>query len=791
MVAVGYARRVKAEGKTPSGSRSRWLLETAIAASPLLVVGALPAAWTTLPLDQYVPLHSLAEIFSVVVAMLVFASGWSTAREREAGAVAVVAAGFLGVGLLDCAHLLSYASMPRFVTPSGPAKAIYFWLAARGLAALTMLSVPLLSTRVPWRRHVWLIASLALTVGVYAAVLFAPSSLPEVFVPDVGLTATKRGIELVNIGLYTLAFGLLVERGASDWRGASVPLVRAALLMALGEIPFALYSTVSDGFNFVGHAYKVAAYVFLYRAIFVETVRRPYAELRTSVAALEESESRFRQLAENIREVFWLRDVDSGRFVYLSPGFEAVFGSPPETVTDLDMFMPHVHADDRAALRETIDGAIARGAPSTVEYRIVRPDGEVRWVRALSFPVLGASGSPVRVAGITTDVTAERNASELLARAQRMEGLGRLAGGVAHDFNNLLTVIYASIELARAELPPDHPAQADLQQTFEAATRARELTAQLLAFARKRPGEVRHIDIGELVARSSGLLRPLVGTDIELSLLVEPGEHVVEIDASQMEQVIMNLIVNAKDAMPSGGIIVASVNRVDAGPPGVDTAGPWMRLRVEDNGVGMAPEVAKHAFEPFFTTKGPGKGTGLGLATSFGIIAQAGGSIAIVSAPGQGTKMDVLLPLKRGPVDRIAEVPAHRADSHGTETILVVDDEAAVRTFTARVLRQNGYQVLTAANGRDALDLAEKHSGPIDLLLTDLVMPLMGGHELASRVLASRPNMLVLFVSGYPGESQTLSPHPLFVKPYTGSALLVRIRQHLDARRETTVEAVV
>jgi PAS domain S-box-containing protein len=754
--------------------RNRWLLEGSLAALPLLVVWCVPSGWTVLKLDDYTPLHSFAEMFAVVVSMLAFANGWSTPGPRRSANVTVVAAAFLAVGLLDFAHLLSYQSMPRLVTPSSPSKAIYFWLAARGIAAAAMLSLPLVLTSIGTRRFIVLGVSVAATGLAYLGVLYAPEHLPVVFMPGTGLTGTKVGAEVVLTALYAAAFLLLCIRGAPSFRSALPQLQRAALLMTLGEIPFALYQSVSDGFNILGHVYKVAAYLFVYRAILNETVLAPHTELHASVEALRESEARFQQLAENIREVFWLRDATTGRMIYLSPAFESLYGRPPEAVQDAEALVKLVHPDDRDALRAVIVNQ-KRGEATTIEYRLVREDG-VRWVRSATVPIPGPDGAVTRVAGIASDVTAEREAQDVLARAERMAGLGRFAGGVAHDFNNLLTVIFASLEMAADDLPQDHPVQREIRQSQEAAARARDLTAQLLSFARQRPGEVRRFDLGQLAAKACAMARPLLGSNVELAVLVEPGDHAVRADPAQLEQVILNLLVNAKDAMPDGGKVVVSVQ----GLPAVGDRGPSVQLKVRDTGAGMTREVAAHVFDPFFTTKAPGKGTGLGLATSFGIVAQAGGQISVDSEPGRGTTMSVQLAASPGPIEEQKEDAHAQPDVRGTETVLLAEDEVAIRLFTTRLLQQNGYTVLVATNGREALDIAAAHEGPIHLLLSDVVMPLMGGHELATHFVAARPEAVVLLVSGYAAGAPLQSEHPMLAKPYTGSTLLRRIRQRLD-----------
>jgi PAS domain S-box-containing protein len=763
---------------------SAWVAEGLVAALPLLVASFLPNATGTLPLSAYVPLHSFMEMFSIVVSALVFASSYGAPRARNAG-VAFVGAGFLAVALLDGAHVLSFRTMPTFVTPSGAGKAIYFWLAARFAAGGSLLTVPL-AHRVSGRRSTWLLVSLSFTALVYAVVLGAQDHLPAVIVEGIGLTRAKIGAEIAIAALHALAFGLLVGKGAPGWKGATDDVARAALLLTLGEVPFALYTNIADVMNLTGHAYKVAGYFLLYRGIFVESVRRPYADLAASNAALAESERRFEQLAQNIREVFWLRELDSGRYLYMSPGARVVFGRPPESFATLRDLVAIVHPDDLERFEEALTGDRARDS-GPLEYRIVHPGGGVRWIRGERFPIRDADGRVRRVAGLTADVTDQRDASEMLARAQRMEGLGRFAGGVAHDFNNLLTIMLASLELAENELPADHPARGDLRQTFEAAQRARQLTSQLLAFAKRKPGESRVVDLGAQVAAATAMMRPMLGADVELAVLVDPGEYPVRIDPGQLDQVLLNLVTNAKDAMPSGGKIVVSLGRESnptGGPPG-----RWVRLRVQDTGTGMSEEVAKHAFEPFYTTKGPGKGTGLGLATSFGIIEQAGGTIELHSELGKGTRIDLLLPPAAGPVTPSKPVPAKNPSSRGTETILVVEDEGKVRDFTARVLRRAGYEVLVAQNGVEALELADDKLARIDLVLSDVVMPLMSGPELVQRLTAARPQLKVLFVTGYAGEPQSSFSHPVFAKPYTGSALLERVRQELDAEPEKRAES--
>jgi signal transduction histidine kinase len=381
---------------------------------------------------------------------------------------------------------------------------------------------------------------------------------------------------------------------------------------------------------------------------------------------------------------------------------------------------------------------------------------------------------------------------EQLHHAQKMEAIGRLAGGVAHDFNNILTAVMSYAGLVLGGLPPDHPVRDDLQGIQNTARRGAELTRQLLAFARKQVIEPRVTSMKDLILNTEKLLRRLISEDIELVTQISPDVGRIKVDAGQFEQVLVNLVVNACDAMPEGGkLTIEATNTIldeyymrqqpDIGP------GEYAMLSVSDNGIGMSADVLERIFEPFYTTKDRGKGTGLGLSTVFGIVKQNNGHIWVHSEPGHGTTLNVCLPC----VDELPSAISVRKESaslpQGTETILLVEDEAAVRSLVARVLRQYGYTVLEAGNGEEALRLVENYPDQvIHLLLTDMVMPYLGGKALADQLTAQRPELKVLFTSGY--TDKTIIHHyvldagiAFLPKPFAPEPLVRKVREVIES----------
>lgn len=509
-------------------------------------------------------------------------------------------------------------------------------------------------------------------------------------------------------------------------------------------------------------------------------------ERRAAEEALRESEQRFRQITETIDDVFWLVDVPRTRILYVSPKYEQLWGRTMQSLYEnIASFLESVHEDDRPRMRARLARELEYGYDDT--FRIRKPDGSVAWIRDRAFPVRGPDGSVTAVAGLATDVTPQRRLEEQLAQSQKLESIGRLAGGVAHDFNNLLTVILSGAELALREAPQEGALRADLLQIREAGQRAANLTAQLLAFARRQVVAPVRVDLNELMRGMDRLLRRVIGEDIELVTLLAPDLGMVFVDRSRLEQVVVNLAVNARDAMPRGGRLTLQTSNftVDAAfHPDIDT-GEYVMLAVSDDGIGIAPDVLEHVFEPFFTTKDFGRGTGLGLATCYGMIRQAGGHILVESEPGSGTTFKILLPRESTGTVSVPP-PAMSSPSGGHETILFVEDEAIVRTVGVRILRETGYTVIEAKGGADALRVASEHAGTIHLLLSDVVMPQMSGIDLARRLRETRPDLKVLLTSGY--TEHTILEHgapdmtsAFLQKPYVLESLLAKVRETLDA----------
>jgi PAS domain S-box-containing protein len=473
-----------------------------------------------------------------------------------------------------------------------------------------------------------------------------------------------------------------------------------------------------------------------------------------------------------------------GYFKQVNPAWSRLLGWTNEELLSAP-YTDLVHPDDQvglAAIEERLRrGEMIRG----YENRYLCHDGSYRWFSWNAIPV----PENQVIYGITRDVTEEKRLADMFHHAQKMEAVGQLASGVAHDFNNLLTVINGYTQLLLTELSADDSRRDPLTQVLDAGRRATELTSQLLAFSRKAIIEPKILDINHVIESSARMLRRLVGEDVRLetSLAAVP---LVRVDPGQLEQVLMNLAVNGRDAMPAGGRVSIATTTL-ALPHGVPTdsgeviGGPCVLLSVTDTGIGMPPEVRSRIFEPFFTTKGPGKGTGLGLATVYGIVRQAGGTISVESEPGHGTTFRVVLPaVQEEPVASTSAVID--VAPRGTETVLITEDEVGVRDVAAAMLEMQGYKVLVAESGAEAVRVGSAHPGPIHLLLTDVVMPDLGGRALAELVCGRRPGVRVLYMSGYTDDAVIRTgveaARDWFIqKPFTPLSLARRVREVLDA----------
>jgi PAS domain S-box-containing protein len=510
--------------------------------------------------------------------------------------------------------------------------------------------------------------------------------------------------------------------------------------------------------------------------------------LRTT-QTLRTTEERMRFALENAHVGVWDIDYATGVLQW-SDILELQCGLKPGTFEGtFEAFMERIHPEDRASTLATFRQAQQTGADFSEEHRTIRPDGTVRWLSGAGRILLDERGEPQRGIGISLDVTERRKLEQQFQQAQKMEAVGRLAGGVAHDFNNLLTAVLGYCELLLATFAADDPRRRDLEQVASAATRGAGLTRQLLAFSRKQIIDPKLLDVNAVMKDMRPMLTRLIGEDVRVTLELTPELAPVVADRTQIEQIAMNLAVNARDAMPRGGSLTISTSHVqldeDYAAMHVDLKpGAYVALTMTDTGTGMTPEVQAHLFEPFFTTKEEGRGTGLGLATVYGIVKQSGGTIGVYSEVGKGTSVHVYLP-------RAAAAPPLREEAEatrrigGTETILVVEDAEGLRQLLKRVLAQQGYTVLAAANANEALRLVAQTSA-IDLVLTDVVMPGASGPELTKQIAEQFPAMKVVYMSGYTEDAISqhgvLKPGIAFLhKPFTSQTLGRKIRDVLDA----------
>jgi len=487
---------------------------------------------------------------------------------------------------------------------------------------------------------------------------------------------------------------------------------------------------------------------------------RTKAQRAQAEEALAASEVRFQQLAENIRELFWMTDARTGEMVYLSPSVERILGlRAEEIIAAPDRWSSLIEPDDRARVL----GALARvvnGGEFDEQYRIHHPDGTMRWLHSRAFPVRDASGAVARVVGVSDDITERRHIEEQLRQVQKLEAIGQLAGGIAHDFNNILGAILMQTGIARALPGLSADARELLEDVESSAQRASNLTRQLLTFSRKQVMQPREVELNDLVATLARMLRRVVPETVQLQLSMPPRSLLVMGDPGMLEQVVMNLTLNARDAMPNGGqLSIETFSRTLTTEdvrafPGV-TAGSFHGVRVRDTGTGIPPSVRPHIFDPFFTTKEVGKGTGLGLATAFGIVQQHRGVLLVHSVVGEGSTFECLVPALASArtVADATPMPAV-AVPRGQATILLVEDDNPLRRMLQRVLEGEGHRVHTARSGREALDRWATYEPTPNLLFTDMVMPDgVGGAELAQRLCERAPTLRVIFSSGYDPES--------------------------------------
>ncbi len=510
-----------------------------------------------------------------------------------------------------------------------------------------------------------------------------------------------------------------------------------------------------------------------------------FAGISRDIRARKQAEAERDQFFSLSPDLLCISDFD-GFFIRLSPSWEAVLGYPLSELME-NPFVALVHDEDRAATVAEMS-KLARGIPVVSFHNRYRcKNGSYRWL------AWNATPDPHRgvIFAAARDVTEHRQLEEQFRQAQKMEAVGRLAAGVAHDFNNLLTVVMGMTDLLLDDFPSDTPSHTDLQEIRSVALRGSRLTTQLLTFARKTVVTPSVLDLNGVVNGALGLLKRLAGESIEVKAVLAPNLGFIRADSGQLEQVLVNLAVNARDAMPEGGSLL-----IETAPKEFDEAsaqaylgmapGRYAMLTVTDTGTGMDETTKAHLFEPFFTTKEAGKGTGLGLSTVFGIIEQSGGRIRVYSELGHGTAFKIYFPFTSEAESTLTAEPPTPESLSGTETLLVVDDDESLRRLVGRFLRSHGYHVLEAADGTEALRVSAQHPDPIHLVVTDVVMPGMNGPQLVTLLFKRRPQLRALFVSGYTDESFPMGPtfRPgvnYLPKPFSRRQLAERVRAILDA----------
>jgi len=557
-----------------------------------------------------------------------------------------------------------------------------------------------------------------------------------------------------------------------------------------GEAAPELYEAVGlrgDGNTFAVEL-RVAPVEFVGRSG-TQAILRDITGRKRMEAEIRESEERYRLLFErNLAGVY--RSTADGRLLECNRAYAQMMGyaSPADAMAQPGAAF-HPTPDGRERLLERIR---REGSLINFERAARRKDGSLIWVvENVSLLPSDEEGGEILL-GTVVDMTERRRLEEQLLQSQKMEAVGRLAGGIAHDFNNLLTAVSGYSELLLRELPDGDPRREFAEEIRKAGGRAAALTHQLLAFSRRQVLEPRVLDLNAVISGMERMLRRVIGEDIELITATQEELWHARADPGQIEQAILNLVVNARDAMPRGGKLTLETANVEldekfAGRYATVTPGPHVMLAVSDTGIGMDAELQARLFEPFFTTKEHGKGTGLGLSTTYGIVKQSGGSIWVYSEPGHGTTFKIYLPRCEEPLEELPPAPDTREAAPGTETVLVVEDEPEVRRLVERLLRGKGYRVLTAGSPADAVALAKAHEAAIDLLLTDVIMPGMNGRELARLLAPARPAMRVLYMSGYADAAMSqqgiLPPGTAFVsKPFTPEVLARKVREVLDGR---------
>jgi PAS domain S-box-containing protein len=758
---------------------------------------AMLAVSMTIVRSNFLLFHALAEIFSITVAWAVFFLVWNARRFIRNEALVLLGIAFFFIGLIDLLHTLAYRGMGVFPGPDTANLATQLWLAGRFMQAVTMLVFALClrrSLELPKVVAAYSVATLALLASIFVWNVF-----PDCYVEGSGLTPFKIASEYIVIAILLSSFiPFWRNRSYFDTRVFGY-LAFSIILTIMAEFSFTHYVGVFDMANVVGHLFKIASFMAIYLALIRSGLTRPYELI---FKELKDSEDFLNTTGHMAKVGGWEIDLKTNSVTWTKATKE-LFEVPADFLPTVDEAIAFFPGESGDRIDEAVGRAQEQGVPYDLELEFRTAKGNFRQVRTIGRPLM-KMGKCVRLSGTIQDITEHKQMQrehgkleEQLRQSQKMEAVGRLAGGIAHDFNNVLTAIQGYSDMVLLELPDDHPAFEDVQGIVKASENAANLIDQLLAFSRRQVIQPRVLNLNEVVGAALGMLRRIISGDIAIQFHPAADLWTVKVDPDQIVRILINLVINSRDAMPGGGVIALTTeNVVLEGLPDGESAdqpspGEYARIAIADTGFGIEPADQSMVFEPFFTTKGRGKGTGLGLSTVYGIVRQNDGRIALESTPAHGTTVFVDLPRCDGEPS-VEPSPTYSANLGGTETILVVDDEPTILPLAERALVAQGYRVLTATNGFEAIKRITQIDEPIDLLITDVVMPKMSGKELHDRAKALRPKLAVLFISGYSEDviarQGVLEDDMQFLqKPFRPRALVARVRGVLDARVKSPV----
>jgi PAS domain S-box-containing protein len=787
-------------------------------------------------LYSYLLFHSLAEIFSIIVASGIFMIAWNTRHMLANNYLRFLGISFLSVASIDLVHTLAYSGMGIFRGYDADL-ATQLWIAARYVESISFLVAVVIS-----RRQLSPYPLLAAYTGLTALLLsfIFLGAFPDCYVEGQGLTQFKKISEYIISLILAASLVLLLRREDMLDRKVQTLIAWSVVLTIGAELAFTFYVSVYGLSNFVGHVLKIGSFYLIYRAIVETGMSRPYlllfrdliksenslrrsnqrhkeladklgelVEIRTrnlteansllekqsqerkrTLAKLEKSEEKYRSIFETAASLIVTLD-RSGTIIECNGHIEQLLGYSPEEAKGLSAD-DILHPDSQPEFQVCLEEVLRTGSSREKEYLLLKKDGKIVEVRINSSTLKDEKGVHSRVLCIVDDMTEYKKLEEQLRQAQKMEAVGHLTGGVAHDYNNMLTVIISYADLLMNSLKEDERHRSYVSEIRKAAERSANLTHQLLAFSRKSILQPEVLNINTLIDGTEKMIRRLVGEDIDLNINLQPDLGNVKVDPVQIEQIVMNLVVNARDAMPRGGKLMIETMNVELDEEyarqhlSVPT-GSYVMLAISDSGVGMDKELQSHIFEPFFTTKGRNKGTGLGLSTVFGIVKQSGGNIWVYSEPGKGATFKIYLPLVQDKVNVGSTEAVIPANPGGQETVLLVEDDDTVRGVAQMVLQSMGYTVLEAKNAEHAINICKAESErSVHLLVTDVVMTGMNGHELARTLTSINSAMKVLYISGYTDNMivhQGLLDEGIsfLQKPFTPTTLTKKVRQVLDS----------